>query len=342
MARYLLGLFLSVIFSTSSYAKVIVADWLPSQTEIRTVEMDANSSYSYGISDLMVGDKLEVRVRSNPSVEVDLKTDYEFKGSEQKSDSPFILGFDRVVQSDGTTLITASIQQPDHHNLILHNPTDNKVTAVIWIYSNRKVSDKARKEIEQVHEAFMSQLHELFEFPEITLFFEACDGQINAEFRYWENSIHVCSPLIAVINKEKFPLATMGILFHELGHALLYYWGQPDWRNEESADSFGVNLALHFNELGPRIINDWLGFYQYMHNTNYQNEIKSALDGDPHMLSIQRIKKIQSWMQEQDDFLKRWNRLMYRHMTTKALNSILKNPTINDDISEIKRELKAR
>jgi hypothetical protein len=136
------------------------------------------------------------------------------------------------------------------------------------------------------------------------------------------------------------PGAITAVLFHEMGHTLMNLWGYPNFGNEDNADQFATIMLLKFGETGKQALYEWIQWYAD-HDSRAQAE-HMLLSGDTHSLSIQRIRNIQASMQNSADLMRRWNNILYPHMTDWALNGIVAKPASFDDADAAQRELSKR
>jgi len=99
-------------------------------------------------------------------------------------------------------------------------------------------------------------------------------------------------------------------------------------------------LLLNTGSGGHDAIKEWLSFFE---NRNPYLEAENMIrQGDRHSLSLQRIRNIRSNVSNAADLEKRWNKLLYPHMTDQALRLIVIKPTPYDDVALARTELEKR
>lgn len=136
--------------------------------------------------------------------------------------------------------------------------------------------------------------------------------------------------------------AFAGVFLHELGHTLLNLWGMPGYDNEDIADEFAavVMLSGEDNESGARALSEMIVFF-----SEHDSAAQSAailMRGGRHAPSIQRVRNLERIMANPAPVIARWNRLLYQHMTDKALKRIAANPTSSEDAALARQVLTSR
>ncbi len=176
-------------------------------------------------------------------------------------------------------------------------------------------------------------------FPDFNIYIEPC-GQTNAFSESFGNgAIHICTEIIDYFHKTNNKGAFVFILFHELGHSVLGLWGVPGNNNEDLADEFATYLMMQ-SDSSIRMLEQSLDFWR--NRDSMSEAINMVIKGDRHSLSIQRVRNIQENMKRGDEFIKRWNRAIYPHMTPEALGEIISNPKPSSDVVFAKQVLKER
>lgn len=178
-------------------------------------------------------------------------------------------------------------------------------------------------------ERVQASMTAMFEGSDFNLIVKPC-GQSNAFSDNKTADITVCTEFMHDMSVQKNTGAMVAVLLHEYGHSLLNKWGEPGSSEEDMADQFATALLLRSGDNGRRLLQDWIGFWVRQDSqAEAQNQIKR---GDTHTLSIQRARNIQTAMNFPDDFTRRWNKMLYRHMTRDALAKIVAKPNKVDDI----------
>jgi hypothetical protein len=238
--------------------------------------------------------------------------------------------------------IKGSTQKPGSHYLILDN------SYALFVAKKLSVSIKAAYPMsdadQQLFKTQYSNLYGLlkrgFIFPDFNIRIQPC-GQVNAfSDSFTSGDIHMCTEMVDHLAKTNNTGAAMFIFFHELGHSLLGLWGMPGNNNEDIADEFATYIMLMGGSASVPLLNQSL---EYWRSLDSGAEARYIIErGDRHSLSIQRIRNIQENMARGDLFLKRWHRELYPHMTTNALNEIVKSPHADSDVELAQSIIKQR
>jgi len=94
------------------------------------------------------------------------------------------------------------------------------------------------------------------------------------------------------------------------------------------------------NDASINMLKQSLDFWR---NRDSMSEARNMIiKGDRHSLSIQRVRNIQENMKRGDEFIKRWNRAIYPHMTSDALSGIISNPKSYSDVGFAEQILRER
>lgn len=186
---------------------------------------------------------------------------------------------------------------------------------------------------------FYAALKKGLVFPDFNIYIEPC-GQTNAfSETFGSGAIHICTEIIDNLNKANNKGAFTFILLHELGHSVLGLWGVPGNNNEDLADEFATYFLMQ-NDASIRMLEQSLDFWR---NRDSMSEARNMIiEGDRHSLSIQRVRNIQENMKRGDEFIKRWDRAIYPHMTSEALSEIVSHPKSYSDVGLAKQVLKDR
>ncbi|NOS80520.1 MAG: hypothetical protein HOP32_02925 [Nitrospira sp.] len=160
-------------------------------------------------------------------------------------------------------------------------------------------------------------LRETFVFEDFTISYKPC-GFVNASS---DPNITMCVELLNELDKMGIPSAELFILYHELGHSLLYLWGYPLYDNEDAADEF----ATLFMSLSPstRSIAEEAAHW-FEQNASIVQTLSAHWKDDRHTLNPQRARNIGRWLQQPQALKKRWSALLLPKMKTEALRRELK------------------
>ncbi len=190
-----------------------------------------------------------------------------------------------------------------------------------------KVDAAEQKELKQQFELLYAAIKEEFVFPDFNVHITPC-GEANA---FSAPDITMCTELLMEMVAKDRGNALAGIFLHELGHTLLNIWGMPGFDNEDIADEFAavVMLSDDASDSGAVVLSDMITWFSE-HNSKAQ-AMAILVAGDRHAPSIQRVRNLERIMENPAPVIERWNRLLYQHMTPKALERIASRPTANDD-----------
>lgn len=160
-----------------------------------------------------------------------------------------------------------------------------------------------------------------FEVQEFDLRVEPC-GKLNAFSKRDGGHITFCSELFFEFIQNHLEGAIAGVYFHELSHTLLNLWGLPGSHNEETADEFAIVMLYQIG-----IQEKAMDYIKWFAKKDSRREAENMIRvGDPHPLSIQRVRNVENILRDPRDLMARWNRLLYPRMTTKELHRIVDNP----------------
>jgi hypothetical protein len=134
--------------------------------------------------------------------------------------------------------------------------------------------------------------------------------------------------------------AFIAILLHEYGHSLLNKWGEPGSSEEDMADQFATAMLLRAGDNGRQLLQEWISYWTA--RDSRAEAVVQLQRGDTHTLSIQRARNIQAAINFPGDFVRRWNKMLYRHMTKDALGKIVAKPSKADDIDLAQEALRKK
>mgnify|MGYP001048057761 CR=1 FL=1 len=224
----------------------------------------------------------------------------------------------------------ANRYSPSEHYLVL----DNRYALFIKKHVNVSIYAHINLPSEMVHtlkssfEEMLTLIHYLFIAPDFDLNLASCE-QENAFSATKDGDITICSELIygSLENKGAF----VSILFHELGHTFMNLWGLPHYSNEKTADEFAIAVLLMSENDGEKYIYDWIKWFE--NRQSAEGELIAAYNGGQHPLTVQRINNIKNILANRSDFLKRWSKVLYPHMTNEALNMVINEPYQGANVS---------
>jgi hypothetical protein len=201
-----------------------------------------------------------------------------------------------------------------------------------------KVDAKVQKQMKEQFEKLYSLLKDEYDFPDFNIHVAPC-GQPNA---FSSPDITLCIELMAELFAKERQNALVGIFIHELGHTLLNLWGLPGYDNEDIADEFAAAVMLGdaSSDTGGQVISDMITWFSE-HDSKAQAVAQLAV-GDRHAPSIQRVRNLERILENPGPVVARWNRLLYQHMTTKALSEIVSRAGERDDVALAKQILASR
>ena len=157
-----------------------------------------------------------------------------------------------------------------------------------------------------------------------------------------KDSIVLCQEYIAKLqssldDKEKTAEVLLFVVFHEIGHILLYQWGYPFYDNEEVADEFAtVMLVMVGKQEQLRTTAKYLAS-----NTAATEILGKAFKNDRHPLSIQRARNILNWVNDRDR-IERWQSVFVPHLQTSVLQRWQKEGKGGSVLDQIAEELGRR
>lgn len=173
--------------------------------------------------------------------------------------------------------------------------------------------------------------------PDFDLIMSPC-GYRNAFSNIRTGDITICTETLQDASRIRSEGQITGILLHELGHTLLNYWGNPNYRNEETADAFATYLLMAAG--GDSMIEE---FAQSFETGDPWIEAQHIIEtGDTHQISVQRARIIRQNAARGNDFTSRWNRTVYPNLTENGLRMIIQAPGRHGDPQLAQSILSAR
>jgi hypothetical protein len=276
-----------------------------------------------------VGDQLAIRVFASNKVYNDITAciGSEDEAREYRAGAPC----KGSVRSKTPIVIRSTITASGDKYLILDNSYAGFIGKNIAISLNyRKIlTDDEVVKMQAPLEKVQSHLRSTFKNADFNLHVKPC-GQSNAFSDRKTADITFCSELMHEFSTQGNGGALIATLLHEYGHSLLNRWGEPGSSEEDMADQFATVMLLKGGDDGRRLLQQWIqSWAQRDSKAEAMNQLQR---GDTHSLSIQRARNIQNAMNYPEELTRRWNKMLYRHMTTDALEGVIRNPSRSDDV----------
>ncbi|HBS22374.1 MULTISPECIES: DUF4344 domain-containing metallopeptidase [Thalassospira] len=218
--------------------------------------------------------------------------------------------------------IMGAVTNTRPHYLVFSNTFSMLITkkAAYEIYADISTPWQTVHEFEEGMSKGILEIAETYGIDEFDITLKSC-GHENAYSSKATGNITLCSELFFEFMRTNRQGAVEAVLLHEIGHTLLNKLGLPNWDNEETVDEF----ALYFLYLAGRQESaiSWIDWYE---QKNTRSELINAAQNDVrHPLSIQRARNIRRLLNNPDEMIARWNRLLYPYMTDEALQGILRD-----------------
>jgi len=238
--------------------------------------------------------------------------------------------------------ITGSIQTVGQKYIILDNSYAGFITKKMDVYikATLPVDEETSQQLQIKFTQMYKALKKGFIFKDFNIYIEPC-GEVNAfSETYTTGDIHICTELLDNVAKSNNPGALNFIFLHELGHTMLGLWHLPGNNNEDIADEFATYIMLQGEASAGILLERSLDFWR---NRDASAEAVNMIqNGDRHSLSVQRIRNIDENIKNSREFSMRWAQLIYPHMTTQALQDVIKKPSENSNIDLAKSLLAKR
>jgi hypothetical protein len=332
---------LCAVSSAIAYADVIVAPEVISTSPKQAALVRAHTLSIVDLGSFDEGEAVGVQIEVNNGVYKDLSAyivdapnmslarqnvRFQYLAGEAKKVAPF--HFMTKVSALGP------------HYLVLDNTYAALIDkhVVYPVASLRRLSaaqmEAVRAPLAQTYDA----LKQIFVFKDFNVQVKSC-GQANAFSASGTGDVTLCTEIMDEMSSK--PGAMGAVLLHELGHTLLNLWGQPTYSNEDVADQFAIMMLLRADSPKSRqAISEWIEWFA---NQDSRAQARYMLThGDPHGLSVQRIRNIQGYLKDSGELMRRWNNVLYPNMTEQALKSIAASPGRYDSADAARRELTRR
>lgn len=319
------------------------------QEEMRSVQINpvlpALSSKAARLKNLPANAVVAVEVSAINPLQVFLlsQADYE----------KFPLVVNPLFRGDVLDKLAFTIQVPATGNyyLILDNSKNVEKTQVTAKISAGRDStdlsiDSGRNDMisdSEVWGVHLSKINE--ELAKIFIFdpFPITVNKCGAENAYSsKKSVILCQEYIAKVqkalnDKEKTSEVLLFVIFHEIGHVLLYQWNYPFYDNESIADEFATVLLVM---IGQKEKLRATAKY-FASNTTGAELLGKAFVDDRHPLSIQRARNIVNWVKDPKR-IEHWQTVFIPHLQTTVLQRWQNESKIDSVLPHIEQELDRR
>jgi hypothetical protein len=258
-----------------------------------------------------------------------------------------------LFQGDVINKLSFTVHVPvaGHYYLVLDNSVNLENAKVsLKIFAGRGTADLSNdidsadfKSYEKVPRVQISKINK--ELAKIFIFepFPVTVNKCGTENAYSsKDRVILCQEYIAKVqkaldDKEKTSQVLLFVIFHEIGHVLLYQWDYPFYDNESIADEFATVLLVMVGEK-----QQLRATAEYFASNSTGTELLSkTFQDDRHPLSIQRARNILKWMNDRDR-LERWQTVFIPHLQTTVLQRWQAENKIKALLPYIEQELERR
>jgi Putative metallopeptidase len=227
-----------------------------------------------------------------------------------------------------------AVPKTDNYYLLLDNRRAWLLSRNVELYVYEilpEATPETRSE-EKQFDTLYQQLKSVFIFPDFQINIRHC-GTENA---FSSPDITLCTELIESLKEQKLESAITFVFFHELGHTLMRGWDLPIYDNEDDADQFAtVFLIMSHRESGAlQAAQRWAA------QTSEQEALAKIWVDDRHTLSAQRARNIIRWLNNQQELVRQWQRILVPNVQTEALLEELKTGEFDKDL--VRGELRKR
>ncbi len=334
-----LGCFLGLV-SVSAYPEVTVAPQVVQQSSKQSVAIGPKRMVVLDLGHFDQGDAVAIEVEVANAVYKDLSVyvvDAANVGLARQNQQ--FKAIDGVNKKIAPIQLKAKVEQLGPHYLVLDNRfagmVEKKVT--YRIATLKRLTEGQTRAIRDPLVKMYAGLKQVFNFKDFNIHVRSC-GQANAFSTIATGDVTLCTELYEQMLDK--PGALAGVTLHELGHTLLNLWGSPHYGDEDVADQFATIVLLRGGESGKRALSEWMQWFAAQ-DSGAQARVMLTR-GSTHSLSVQRIRNIQESTRNTADLVKRWNNVLYPHMTDIALRQIARNPSALDDGELANKELSRR
>jgi hypothetical protein len=207
-------------------------------------------------------------------------------------------------------------------------------TVSLYVYGISPQETTDTKQGAEEFQKLYDGLKQLFIFKDFQISFRHC-GFENA---FSDPNITICIELIEKLASKNLESAMGFVLFHELGHTLLHDWDLPLWDNEDVQDEFAVVVCLLAEARESAV-----AAAKYWSDSGSSDEALAKLYiDDRHTISPQRARNIIHWLDDPDELLRRWQKMLIPNMQTEALRALDQETDSWTNHDLIRSELKRR
>jgi len=320
--------------STSS----VIVSVEPSTTEVRqTVTIAAHKGLVYSLP-LTQGSALVARFQVagglNNKIKVMLldMTNYQLYQAHQKYS--YFQGTTGEIRNTGHYIF--KVPQTAVYDLVIDNsaawllPRDVQ----LYVYSVLPAPTAQTSEAERNLTNLFGSIGRLFIFPSFKVQLRHC-GVLNA---FSNPNITLCTELAESLADQHLEQAIGFVFFHELGHSMMRLWGLPLSDNEDVADEFATVIMILAKQQQPALqAAQW-----WATQTSQQEALSQLWIDDRHTVSPQRARNIIHWLNQPDDLLQRWMRLLIPHLQSDALMELMKDSRLAPVRDAMQAELRRR
>lgn len=283
------------------------------------------------------GDKLAIQVGAHNAVFNDITacilTEHEARNYQPQG------GCRGRVKAMTPFLLQWQVEVEAKHFLVLDNTYANFIKKKVGVDMKfqKFLNQQEVASLAVPFESIRAGIERTFEDADFNINVKPC-GESNAYSEHATADITICSEIMSELQRN--PGALTATLLHEYGHSLLNRWGEPGASEEDMADQFATVALLRGGDKGRALLLQWI---QYWVQRDSRAEAQYQLArGDAHSLSIQRARNIQQAMNFPEELTRRWNKMLYRHMTKQALQQTVSQPRKSDDMDLAQDALRSK
>jgi hypothetical protein len=204
----------------------------------------------------------------------------------------------------------------------------------LYVYSVAPAATTQTAEAEKALNNVFSNVGKLFIFPSFKIQVRHC-GMVNA---FSNPNITLCTELVESLTDQHLEQAIGFVFFHELGHSMMRLWGLPLSDNEDVADEFATVCMIMVKQQRPALqAAQW-----WASQTSQQEALSKVWVDDRHTVSPQRARNVIHWLNQPDDLLQRWMRLLTPNLQTEALVELMKDSRLVPVRDVMQAELERR
>jgi hypothetical protein len=310
----------------------------PSTPQVRqTVTIAAHNGLVYSLS-LTGGSALVARFQVagglNNKIKVMLldTTNYQLYQAHQQYS--YFKGTTGEVRNTGNYIF--KVPQTDVYNLVVDNSEAWLLPREVqlYVYSVSPTPTTQSIEAQRTMTPAFGVIGKLFVFPSFNIQFKHC-GLVNA---FSNPNITICIELVESLTDQHLEQAIGFVFFHELGHSMMRLWGLPLSDNEDVADEFATVCMILAKQQQPALqAAQW-----WASQTSQQEALSKLWLDDRHTVSPQRARNVIRWLNQPDDLLQRWMRLLIPHLQSNALLDLMKDSRLAPVRNVMQEELQRR